>query len=178
MAETRTTMSSMRARVRIKRSSSDGSSSGIDVAAARPTENHNPSSSEIHVAEPSVNGVTDEGDGARCRVDDGHMLVIRLRPDQVALLNTEASNSNGLNAGHTVDDNDHVGGGRNHRGTFSKKHVQRHPEIEWVHRGQGRYLPAEQVRRESTAAAVGAPERKSRLVTTIIIIINMTGLEF
>ncbi|KAK5712834.1 hypothetical protein LTR15_011827 [Elasticomyces elasticus] len=160
-------MPSSRTRVRIKRSSSDGSSSGIDVAAARPTENHNPSS-DIHVAGPSVNGVTDgDGDGARCRVDDGHMLVIRLRPDQVALLNTEASNSNGLDAGHTVDDNDHVGGGRNHRGTFSKKHVQRHPEIEWVHRGQGRYLPAEQVRRESTAAAVGAPERKSRSHRTI-----------
>ncbi|KAK3646432.1 hypothetical protein LTR56_008530 [Elasticomyces elasticus] len=160
-------MSSTRARVRIKRSSSDGSSSGIDVAAARPTENHN-TSSDIHVAEPSVNGVTDDGVGASCRVVDGHMLVIRLRPDQVALLNIEPKTLNGLD-GHIAgnDDNDHVGGGRNHRGTFSKKHVQRHPEIEWVHRGQGRYLPAEQVRRESTAAAAGAPERKSRSRRTI-----------
>ncbi|KAK5741064.1 hypothetical protein LTR17_004214 [Elasticomyces elasticus] len=159
-------MSSTRARVRIKRSSSDGSSdgssSGIDVAAARPTE-HNNTSSDIRVAEPEVNGRADDS-GARCRVVDGHMLVIRLRRDQVALLNTEPSNPNGLN-GHTVDDNDVVG--RNHRGTFSKKHVQRHPEIEWVHRGQGRYLPAEQVRRESTAAAVAAPERKSRSRRTI-----------
>ncbi|KAK4903077.1 hypothetical protein LTR27_000005 [Elasticomyces elasticus] len=169
MAETRTTMPSMRARVRIKRSSSDGSSdgssSGIDVAAARPMENNN-TSSDIPVAEPEGNGRADDGNGARCRVVDGHMLVIRLRPDQVALLNTEPSNSNGLN-GHTAgnDDNDVVG--RNHRGTFSKKHVQRHPEIEWVHRGQGRYLPAEQVRRESTAAAVAAPERKSRSRRTI-----------
>ncbi|KAK5678213.1 hypothetical protein LTS10_009383 [Elasticomyces elasticus] len=171
MAETRTTTSSTRARVRIKRSSSDpssdGSSSGIDVAVARPTE-HNNTSSDIRVAEPKVNGVTDDGGGARCRVVDGHMLVIRLRPDQVALLNIEPKTSNGLD-GHIAgnDDNDGVGVGRNHRGTFSKKHVQRHPEIEWVHRGQGRYLPAEQVRRESTAAAVAAPERKSRSRRTI-----------
>ena len=32
--------------------------------------------------------------------------------------------------------------GPNHRGTYSKKYVEQHPEIQWVHRGQGRYKPA------------------------------------
>lgn len=36
------------------------------------------------------------------------------------------------------DDND----GPNHRGTYSKSYILQHPEIKWVHRGQGRYLPA------------------------------------
>ena len=33
--------------------------------------------------------------------------------------------------------------GPNRRGTFSKQYVLQHPDIKWVHRGQGRYLPAE-----------------------------------
>jgi len=32
--------------------------------------------------------------------------------------------------------------GPNHRGTYSKAYVEKHPEIRWMHRGQGRYLPA------------------------------------
>lgn len=36
--------------------------------------------------------------------------------------------------------------GPNARGTFSKAYVAKHPEISWVHRGQGRYLPATQAR--------------------------------
>ena len=32
--------------------------------------------------------------------------------------------------------------GPNHRGTYSRKYTERHPEITWIHRGQGRYLPA------------------------------------
>lgn len=44
--------------------------------------------------------------------------------------------------------------GPNARGTFSKAYVMRHPEIEWVHRGQGRYLPATQARSIASAAVV------------------------
>ena len=40
---------------------------------------------------------------------------------------------------------DDVGEGPNHRGTYSKAYVQQHPEIKWVHRGQGRYIPAAQL---------------------------------
>lgn len=50
--------------------------------------------------------------------------------------------------------------GPNARGTFSKEYTLRHPEISWVHRGQGRYLPAPKVKQE-----VDAPlERRSRYV--------------
>ena len=38
--------------------------------------------------------------------------------------------------------NEDEGDGPNHRGTYSKAYVLQHPEIKWVHRGQGRYLPA------------------------------------
>lgn len=39
----------------------------------------------------------------------------------------------------TNDDGDD---GPNHRGTYSKAYTLRHPEIKWLHRGQGRYIPA------------------------------------
>ena len=41
-------------------------------------------------------------------------------------------------ADHDVDDDDNPNG----RGTYSRAYVHRHPQIGWVHRGQGRYLPA------------------------------------
>jgi hypothetical protein len=40
--------------------------------------------------------------------------------------------------------------GRNHHGTFSKEYTLKHPEITWIHRGQGRYLPAKDL--HSTAS--------------------------
>lgn len=36
---------------------------------------------------------------------------------------------------------DDGGEGPNHRGTYSKEYTIAHPEVKWVHRGQGRYLP-------------------------------------
>lgn len=38
--------------------------------------------------------------------------------------------------------------GPNARGTYSKEYTLRHPEIKWVHRGQGRYLPADEIKKE------------------------------
>lgn len=38
--------------------------------------------------------------------------------------------------------------GPNERGTYSKAYTTKHPEIRWVHRGQGRYLPANAVVKE------------------------------
>lgn len=40
------------------------------------------------------------------------------------------------------DDSD----GPNHRGTYSKDYVLKHPDIKWIHRGQGRYLPASELK--------------------------------
>lgn len=42
--------------------------------------------------------------------------------------------------------------GPNHRGTYSKQDTLLHPEIEWVHRGRGRYLPASQDSRKPQRA--------------------------
>jgi hypothetical protein len=39
------------------------------------------------------------------------------------------------------DDDD----GPNHKGTYSKAYTLKHPEVKWVHRGQGRYLPSNTV---------------------------------
>ncbi|KXS96815.1 hypothetical protein AC578_8304 [Pseudocercospora eumusae] len=36
--------------------------------------------------------------------------------------------------------------GPNHRGTYSKDYVLKHPDIKWIHRGQGRYLPASELK--------------------------------
>jgi len=45
------------------------------------------------------------------------------------------------NANDELEDDDIDGEGPNHRGTYSKAYTVQHPEIKWVHRGQGRYLP-------------------------------------
>ena len=50
--------------------------------------------------------------------------------------------------GAAGDDGDE---GPNARGTYSKAYVMKHPEVGWVHRGQGRYLPA------AKAKVVAAP---------------------
>ncbi|KAK4543336.1 hypothetical protein LTR36_005695 [Oleoguttula mirabilis] len=48
--------------------------------------------------------------------------------------------------------------GPNERGTYSRQYTLRHPNVQWVHRGQGRYLPADEIKRE----AVPIPQRRSR----------------
>ena len=52
--------------------------------------------------------------------------------------------ANDENDGSKIKDevNDDADEGPNRRGTYSKAYVLQHPEIKWVHRGQGRYLPA------------------------------------
>ena len=42
-------------------------------------------------------------------------------------------------------DDDDSEQGPNARGTYSKEYTLRHPEVQWMHRGQGRYLPADAV---------------------------------
>ena len=44
------------------------------------------------------------------------------------------------------ENNDENAEGPNDRGTYSKEYTLKHPEIKWVHRGQGRYLPASEVK--------------------------------
>ncbi|GIZ42028.1 hypothetical protein CKM354_000530800 [Cercospora kikuchii] len=43
--------------------------------------------------------------------------------------------------------------GPNERGTYSKEYTLKHPETKWVHRGQGRYLPASEIKTETVASS-------------------------
>lgn len=46
-----------------------------------------------------------------------------------------------------------LGEGPNHRGTYSKEYTLSHPEVDWIHRGQGRYLPVSKLKADSPAAS-------------------------
>lgn len=48
--------------------------------------------------------------------------------------------------------------GPNERGTYSRQYTLRHPSVQWVHRGQGRYLPADHIKREAATIL----QRRSR----------------
>lgn len=52
------------------------------------------------------------------------------------------SHAASLNATPTLNDDED---GPNHKGTYSKAYTLKHPEVKWVHRGQGRYLPTSSV---------------------------------
>lgn len=41
--------------------------------------------------------------------------------------------------------------GPNHRGTYSKEYTLQHPEIKFIHRGQGRYIPASELNQQPPA---------------------------
>jgi hypothetical protein len=59
-----------------------------------------------------------------------------------------------------ADDED----GPNHKGTYSKAYTIRHPEIKWVHRGQGRYLPSETISNQESRIQSGlTPMSKSAI---------------
>ena len=96
------------------------------------TERSVSSSSDIHVASVSIAPIVE--------VKGGRLLIIRLGKERLS----------------TIFDGDDEG--RNARGTYAKEYTIRHPEIQWVHRGQGRYLPAENLKRD--AALV--PQRRFR----------------
>ncbi|KAK0318684.1 hypothetical protein LTR82_010426 [Friedmanniomyces endolithicus] len=138
---------------------SSSSSSGIHVATI-PRRSPGPKVEDDaeggEEAPASVNAASLEG--SRCRVVAGHVLIIKLRPHQAALLNGNTAKVKPEDVEDDVKTNDDGNAdGRNARGTFSREHTLRHPETKWVHRGQGRYLPVKKVQRD--AAAV--PERKT-----------------
>ncbi|KAK4504259.1 hypothetical protein PRZ48_005175 [Zasmidium cellare] len=69
--------------------------------------------------------------------------IIRTKPKPVS----QASNNfhhQFYQAGN--DDDEDSTYGPNHRGTYSKEYTRLHPDIKWIHRGQGRYLPASEVK--------------------------------
>ncbi|KAM0720322.1 hypothetical protein Q7P37_004458 [Cladosporium fusiforme] len=67
------------------------------------------------------------------------------------------SHADSMNGSTLIDDDD----GPNHKGTYSKTYVLKHPEVTWVHRGQGRYLPTSSVsRQEPRAQSSFTPQSK------------------
>ena len=96
------------------------------------TERSTSTSSDIHVGYVSVAPLVE--------VKGGRWLIIRLGKEVLSTI---------------FDEGDE---GRNARGTYAREYTIRHPEIKWVHRGQGRYLPAEDLKRDDTLV----PQRRSR----------------
>ena len=145
----------------IKRSSSErsSSSSGIHVGTVpRRTPEPKVEDDAEGGEEPPAPVETATLEGRRCRVVAGHVLIIKLRPHQAAMLSGDTTKVKPEDVDVDAATNDDGNAdGRNARGTFSREHTLRHPETKWVHRGQGRYLPVKKVQRD--AAAV--PERKT-----------------
>ncbi|OTA34201.1 hypothetical protein BTJ68_06286 [Hortaea werneckii EXF-2000] len=87
------------------------------------------------------------GQQPRVEVKGGRYLIIRLGKEKLSRAvfpdRSDEEDDFGINASDGYDDF----AGRNARGTYSKAYTLRHPDIEWVHRGQGRYLPAGEIKR-------------------------------
>ncbi|KAK3068886.1 hypothetical protein LTR53_013201 [Teratosphaeriaceae sp. CCFEE 6253] len=147
-------------------SRSTSSSSAIRVGSASAAEPRKGSRTAIGrrvESKPRTANLWSDGvpmDQRSARVVDRRMLLIKVRPEQLALIaNNEDNPSRPSSAsGRNIKDEAVDADGRNARGTFSKEHMRRHPKIEWLHRGQGRYLPAVEVKRDTVAV----PQRRSR----------------
>ncbi|KAK0944876.1 hypothetical protein LTR29_003689 [Friedmanniomyces endolithicus] len=145
----------------IKRSSSErsSSSSGIHVGTVpRRTPEPKVEDDAEGGEEPPAPVETATLEGRRCRVVAGHVLIIKLRPHQAAMLSGDTTKVKPEDVDvDAVTNDDGNADGRNARGTFSRDHTLRHPETKWVHRGQGRYLPVTEVQRDEAAV----PERRT-----------------
>lgn len=82
---------------------------------------------------------------------------------------SESGHSSGedeSNVGNRADLDDAEG--PNERGTYSKEYTLKHPETKWVHRGQGRYLPASKVKAEPPAQQALRPTRYASSETCLL----------
>lgn len=133
--------------------SSSSTSSDILVAPGPPTTTPKPPSAHVSpVPAAMAKGIV------LAQVRDKHLLVVRVTGgknrgflNELAEADARKEKQQDLDAitnhivgGANVKDeaNEDDGDGPNRRGTYSKAYVLQHPEIKWVHRGQGRYLPA------------------------------------
>jgi hypothetical protein len=171
----------------MKRSISSSSGEEVITVAPGPPLISNAPSSHAHTV-PLISPRQHEGKNrfgsvgvARVTPIDGKLLLaIRLPPGDArerllniffsrprpTLMINDAVSSRKVNL---QDDNDNDGDidddeygrreGRNHRGTFSKEYTLNHPEIVWVHRGQGRYLPSKDVHKPASVIVSSQPDR-------------------
>ena len=135
----------------LHRSASNLSSTSSDIqVAARPTSASEDQS--LSTALPPIDAMTEYGFEAV--VVDGRVLIVRAKTEKGRtflrnLANEGRPNVYGIGLDHVHDSvtevkqefNEGDDDGPNSRGTYSKKYTLLHPEIAWVHRGQGRYLP-------------------------------------
>ena len=130
--------------------SSSSTSSDIVVAPGPATGNSR---------QPSLyNGAKESGMMVRCaqaEVRARRILVVSVRGDRnraflaglaendksTAVVDGTGSVDGSSDGNEEFRENDQDG--PNRRGTYSKQYVTQHPEIKWVHRGQGRYLPSQ-----------------------------------
>jgi hypothetical protein len=142
----------------LKRAASDASSSSSEIMVNSAQPMLPVTKSQQMETKPTVNGNAPRS-VQLCRVVDGGMLIVKLKPEQLASLMTRSTQTSIDQS--IVDGDDSNTDGRNSRGTYSREYTLRHPEIKWTHRGQGRYLPAEEVRKEPAPVS----ERRSRYVS-------------
>ncbi|KAK6439197.1 hypothetical protein LTR95_004599 [Oleoguttula sp. CCFEE 5521] len=64
--------------------------------------------------------------------------------------------------------------GPNHKGTYSKTFTLRHPEVKWIHRGQGRYLPTTKLFELSTFVLTAATPQRRSVVSTQSLPVNLS----
>lgn len=70
---------------------------------------------------------------------------------------------NSFNDNSALNDDDE---GPNHKGTYSKTHILKHPETQWVHRGQGRYLPISALLNQEPNRSRSAFTSRTKLAST------------
>ena len=144
---------------RLHRSASAASrsstSSEILVAPGPPTTSEQPPMYESPMAlSPKVVPAEIE---VEVDIRNGRVLVVKAKSDAARAFLASLKDSDERNVDGRFDESvrikeelyDEDGDGPNRRGTYSKAYTLLHPEIEWVHRGQGRYLPASQQSRKS-----------------------------
>ena len=141
-----------RAHRSVSNHSSSSTSSDILVAPGPPTT----TVKQAPLVETPLPNTMAKG-SARAEVRDGRLIVRLTGGKNLDFLNglaeddarkkkkVELDDSTNKIDGSTIikdEVNEDALDGPNRRGTFSKSYVLQHPEIKWVHRGQGRYLPA------------------------------------
>ncbi|KAF2858969.1 hypothetical protein K470DRAFT_111883 [Piedraia hortae CBS 480.64] len=78
-------------------------------------------------------------------VSNGRYLTIKLPPGLLRKVHDESVHRTIAQSNDQSNHNNEIEHGRNHHGTFSKEHTLRFPNITWVHRGKGRWLPVDEV---------------------------------
>nr|POE62766.1 hypothetical protein CFP56_03670 [Quercus suber] len=92
------------------------------------------------------------------RVENSRLLIINTTPKALRDIYSDAKTS-GVRRNAPAFNTDVLNSGPGTPITYGKEHILCHPEIEWVHRGQGRYLPASDIQKDMPPPAAGRMSR-------------------